>query len=249
MGTDEAVWQAECSRHAALRLARNPVLLRGWTHDARSADGFGFSNGAWARAVEPGDIRPRLGRPRGRNGETRERVVELLRTGLTKAEVARELGMTKSSVSRHAAPGGLPIDERCRRRYDWAAVQRFYDEGHSIAECVEKFGFGRATFNEAWGRGQLTTRPRGAPIEEIFVQGVPHNRNHLEQRLDQAGLLPQVCEGCGVSDWQGRPLTLQLHHLNGDPLGHRVDNLGLLCPNCHSQTGNWGGRNVRRNAA
>jgi hypothetical protein len=210
---------------------------------------FGFSNGAWARAVERGDVEPRPGRPRGRNGETRGRVVALLRAGLTKAEVGRELGITKSSVSRHAALAGMPIDERCRRRYDWAEVQDFYDEGHSIAECVERFGFGRATFNEARRRGDLITRPRGAPLDEIFVQGVPRNRNHLKQRLDQAGLLPRLCEGCGVGEWQGRPLTLQLHHLNGDPLDQRVENLSLLCPNCHSQTGSWGGRNVRRNAA
>jgi transposase len=210
---------------------------------------FGFSNGAWARAVERGDIQPRPGRPHGRNGATRERVVELLSAGMTKAQVARELGVTKSSVSRHAARAGLPVDERCRRRYDWVAVQQFYDEGHSIAECVARFGFGRATFNDARRRGDLTTRPRGAPIDEIFVQGVHRNRNHLKQRLDQAGLLSDVCEGCGLSEWRGRPLTLQLHHLNGDAMDHRVENLTLLCPNCHTQTDNWGGRNVRRKAA
>jgi transposase-like protein len=210
---------------------------------------FGFSNGAWARAVTRGDIEPRPGRPRGRNGATRQLVVELLEAGHSKASVARELGITKSSVSRHAALAGLAVDERCARRYDWDAVQAFYDAGHSISECVCEFGFGRATFNAARLRGDIVTRPRAAPVEVIFAEGVPRNRGHLKQRLQQAGLLPDACEACGLSEWRGRPLTLQLHHRNGDNLDNRIENLAVLCANCHSQTENWGGRNVRRKAA
>jgi DNA-binding transcriptional ArsR family regulator len=209
---------------------------------------FGFSNGAWARAVERGDVEPRPGRPRGRNGGTRERVVALLRDGLTKAEVARELGITKSSVSRHAARAGVRVDERFARRYDWSAVQRFYDEGHSIAECVEEFGFSRVTFNDARRRGDLATRPRSAPDASIFARGTRRNGGHLKLRLKQAGLLPDACEECGLNEWCGKPLTLQLHHRNGDGLDNRIENLVLLCANCHSQTENWGGRNVRRAA-
>jgi hypothetical protein len=210
---------------------------------------FGFSNGAWARAVARGDIEPRPGRPRGSNGVTRRRVVELLENGWTKAAVARELGIAKSTVSHHAARAGLRIDERCARRYDWAAIQRFYDEGHSIAQCVEAFGFNRWTFNEARRRGELTTRPRSAPAGDIFAQGVRRSRGHLKSRLRQDGLLPDACEECGLSEWRGRPLTLQLHHRNGDGLDNRIENLMLLCANCHSQTENWGGRNARRKAA
>jgi hypothetical protein len=210
---------------------------------------FGFSNGAWAHAVARGDIEPRPGRPPGPNGATRQRVVELLEAGWPKSAVAREVGITKSSVSRHAARAGLQIDERFARRYDWAIVQRFYDEGHSIAECVAEFGFNRGTFNDARRRGDLTTRPRSVPDDAIFARGVRRDRGHLKLRLHQAGLLPDACEECGLSEWRGKPLTLQLHHRNGDGLDNRIENLILLCANCHSQTDNWGGRNVRREAA
>src|SRR4051812_20972935 len=141
---------------------------------------FGFSNGAWARAVARGGVEPRPGRPPGRNGETRRLVVDLLEAGLPKAAVARELGITKSSVSHHAARAGLQVDERFARRYDWAAVQSFYDDGHSIAECVDQFGFNRGTFNEARRRGDITTRPRSAPADAIFAEGVRRDRGHLK---------------------------------------------------------------------
>ena len=44
------------------------------------------------------------------------------------------------------------------------------------------------------------------------------------------------CEICGCVNWMGKPITLQLHHKNGNPLDDRLENLQILCPNCHSQT-------------
>ena len=219
-------------------------------HSMREAQrSFGFSNGAWAHAVARGDIEPRPGRPPGRNGATRALVVELLAEGLSKAEVARRLGITKSSVSRHATRAGLAVDERCARRYDWAAVQSFYDAGNSITDCVREFGFNRATFNAARIRGDVVTRARAAPVDVIFADGVRRDRGHLKQRLRQAGLLAEACECCGLSEWRGEPLVLQLHHINGSRDDNRLENLQVICPNCHAQTENWAGRNVRRRAA
>ena len=45
----------------------------------------------------------------------------------------------------------------------------------------------------------------------------------------------------------GEPLNMELHHVNGDGSDNRLENLQLLCGNCHSQTDNWGGRGARRN--
>lgn len=44
------------------------------------------------------------------------------------------------------------------------------------------------------------------------------------------------CEICGISEWLGNPITIQLHHINGDPTDDRLENLQMLCPNCHTQT-------------
>lgn len=72
------------------------------------------------------------------------------------------------------------------------------------------------------------------------------NRGGLKRRLLAEGQLVNACERCEASEWRGRPLSLALHHVNGNPTDNRRENLLLLCPNCHSQTANYGGRNVRR---
>lgn len=53
------------------------------------------------------------------------------------------------------------------------------------------------------------------------------------------------CAICGISEWLGNPLSLQLDHINGISNDHRLENLRLVCPNCHSQTETFAGRNVK----
>lgn len=173
---------------------------------------------------------------------TRQRVAELLAAGLTRAEAARRLGLSKATVSYHARRAGLPVDERCARRYDWAAVQRFYDAGASVSTCCETFGFSRATWHEAAKRGDIRPRPAATPVDQLLVAGRARHRGHIKARLLAAGLKRNACERCGISSWRGEPLSLALHHVNGRSADNRLENLELLCPNCHSQTHNFAGR-------
>ena len=55
------------------------------------------------------------------------------------------------------------------------------------------------------------------------------------------------CERCGISEWMGEPITIEIHHLDGDHFNNELDNLVCLCPNCHSQMNNTGGKSSRKN--
>ncbi len=140
----------------------------------------------------------------------------------------------------------MRADSRFARRYDWEAVQRAIDEdGLSMTRCRERFGFCVETWREAVRRGQVVPRPHVVPIEQLLIAGRPRSRGHIKARLLAAGLKDGRCETCGLHEWLGKPLGLELHHVNGDGADNRLENLLPLCGNCHSQTDNWGGRGVR----
>jgi hypothetical protein len=159
------------------------------------------------------------------------------------------LDRNPATISFHKAKLGYPLQRKCAKRYDWAAIQAYYDEGHSRRECQEHFGFSRTAWPDAVTRGDIVQRPFPMPFNELLAQGIPRNRNHVKLRLLAAGLKQNRCEECGIASWRDRSLSLALHHVNGDRHDNRLENLQLLCPNCHSQTPNFGSRNWRREAA
>lgn len=78
------------------------------------------------------------------------------------------------------------------------------------------------------------------PLEKILTEDSNYNRTKLKDRLIKEGLKEYKCEICGISEWLEKPISLQLHHINGIHNDNRLSNLQLLCPNCHSQTENFG---------
>jgi hypothetical protein len=177
---------------------------------------------------------------------TREKVRGLLNQGKGVKEIARGLGLSKATVSYHKRRLGLPIDTKCARRYDWAEIQRYYDAGHSRRGCQQQFGFSSASWTDAVRRGDIVPRPFPMPLDELLVANVRRGRWNVRQRLLSAGLKSNTCEQCGINEWLGKPLSMALHHINGDGRDNRIENLRLLCPNCHSQTPNFSGKNCRR---
>jgi len=189
------------------------------------------------------DARSAPASPASSTVPTRRLVAELLASGLARAEVARALGISKATVSYHARRLGADIDERCARRYDWDAVQRFYDQGHGVRACMATFGFSAASWASAVKRGAVRARPSSMSINNLLVAGTYRGRHYVKARLLREGLKDNRCEHCGLADWRGQELTLALHHVNGVRNDNRLENLELLCPNCHSQTDTFAGRN------
>ena len=93
--------------------------------------------------------------------------------------------------------------------------------------------------------GGSYVKPRA--IEEYLVKGSQITSYKLKNKLFSAGLKEKRCECCGNTEWMGKPINLELHHKNGDPRDNRIENLEILCPNCHSYTDTYSGKNQKMN--
>ena len=128
------------------------------------------------------------------------------------------------------------------KKYNWKRVQRYYNKGNSLRECIKKFGMAKRTLEIAKARGDLTTRPALTPVGSLIV-GVNTSRSYLKKRIIKEKLLDYHCQICGIDSWQGQPLSLHLDHIDGNRFDSRLENLRFLCPNCHSQTPTFAGKN------
>jgi 5-methylcytosine-specific restriction endonuclease McrA len=172
------------------------------------------------------------------------RILEMLSQGYTHAAIVRALGCSKSAVSFHAQKLG-PRRRGLRPSYSWADVPSHYDTGNDLTACIERFGFSRAAWSKAIERGAIQPRERAIPLALLLSNERKTRRTHLKVRLITAGFLRPECAECGLSRWRGQVLSLEMDHVNGNRDDNRLENLRLLCLNCHSLTETYAGRNKR----
>lgn len=105
---------------------------------------------------------------------------------------------------------------------------------------------------QGWLKGQAnhTIASTTQSLESILVVDSTYTGySRLKKRLLKQGLLAYVCstQGCVISsEWLGQPIALHLDHINGIKTDNRIENLRLLCPNCHSQTSTYCGKNKKK---
>ena len=86
-------------------------------------------------------------------------------------------------------------------------------------------------------------------LDEILIEHSPINRTILRRYLQNFNVIPYICAICGNDGyWNGEQLSLQIDHINGINDDNRKENLRWLCPNCHSQTNTFGGRNIKKDS-
>lgn len=83
--------------------------------------------------------------------------------------------------------------------------------------------------------------------EMVLKDNCKHVRSVLRRCVIKNNLLPYKCSICGITEWNGKTLSLELDHINGKNNDNRLENLRFLCPNCHSQTSTFGSKNKQIN--
>ena len=99
---------------------------------------------------------------------------------------------------------------------------------------------------QGWLKGKSLTLAPVRPLTEVLVDGSGVKSHDLKLRLLREGLKHHICEGCERTMWRGKPIPLELEHINGRSTDNRLGNLALLCPNCHAQTSTYRGKNIGR---
>lgn len=171
----------------------------------------------------------------------------LLEQGLSYTQIQTVSGLSKATISYHAKKYGLSSGRR--NAVDWVAVKVYYDAGHTVKQCMQKFGFASGSWAKAVIRGVVKGRGP-TPLEEWLKPGTKVNRFFLKRKMIKAGLLKNECSECYMPPlWNGKNLVFVLDHRNGVKDDNTQSNLRLLCPNCNSQTDTFSGRNIKRRKA
>jgi hypothetical protein len=117
-----------------------------------------------------------------------------------------------------------------------------------LKKYIKEYNLNDAHFKgRGWSKGLTGIGKPRIPLKKILVKNSTYQSYKLKKRLFAAGLKAQYCEKCG---WAKRSssgrLPLELDHINGDSNNNRLENLRILCPNCHSLEPNYRGRNRKK---
>jgi hypothetical protein len=115
----------------------------------------------------------------------------------------------------------------------------------ALKERIQELQLDTSHFmGQGWRKGKAGPVVPARPLVEILVEGRFVRTNGLKWRLIREGVKKPICESCRRSEWSGRPIPLELDHINGRRDDNRLENLRVLCPNCHAQTDTYRGRNI-----
>ena len=133
-------------------------------------------------------------------------------------------------------------------------LEVFVKESYSLAAVAEKVGYGKSS-----GSANKAIKDMIAyyGFDSSHFTGQAWNKENYDYTRFQYGvklkhalnpiiaLRGHKCENCNLETWLDKPISLEIHHLDGNNLNNVLENIQLLCPNCHSYTENWRGKNIK----
>lgn len=110
----------------------------------------------------------------------------------------------------------------------------------TVKQKIANIGLDTSHFTgRGWNKG-LQFRPRPEkPLQELLVANSTYQSNKLRKRLIRESYFETKCYKCNLKEWFGYPILLELEHIDGDKSNNQLENLTLLCPNCHALTSTW----------
>lgn len=144
----------------------------------------------------------------------------------------------------------LEFAEAVKKARSWSQVLTFiglkagggsYDH---IKKLANKLDLDTNHFlGQGWNVGLKFVPSPPRSLEEILTVNSTYGSNKLRLRLIREGIKKHKCEICKRKTWCKKKIPLQLDHINGIRTDNRLENLRIICPNCHSQTPTWCGKN------
>lgn len=140
-------------------------------------------------------------------------------------------------------------------RYTEEEIKEIFESSTSYREAMMKLGYAvsgsahetmkglvkRFDLDVSHFTGKSQQKPT-VPIERYLNNEAKINSSRLRPRLIKEGYFEHKCNRCGLTEWMGEPIPLELHHKDGDNLNNNLDNLEIICPNCHTFTDGYRNR-------
>jgi hypothetical protein len=145
-----------------------------------------------------------------------------------------------------------PKMTRKYRRYTKELLEPIVQSSTSVRECLGKldlqctggnyahikkklklFDIDASHFTgQSHAKGKPSKQKR--PVEEYLNDTTPITSSRLRQKLIEAGYFEEKCYQCNRTEWEGHPIPLELHHKDKNHENNHLENLSILCSNCHS---------------
>lgn len=157
--------------------------------------------------------------------------------------------------------------EKMKVNYTKDLIEDICKNSNSYRQCLNKLGLKEAGGNyacikkkiaeynidishfhhKAWNKGKKN-EARKRKIEDYFSNKYRIQSYKLKKRLLDEEYFEYKCQNCNQSNWMDCKIPLELHHIDGNNLNNNLNNLSLLCPNCHALTDNYRAKNKNRSS-